>query len=91
MELNLAQLSNGEVVEYNQDFSIDSNLYQSVGILDLKDLHVEGNIYLNSASMIVIHLTITGIMVIPDSVTTEPIDYPFTSKIDEEFDINDEN
>ena len=91
MELNLAQLSNGEVVEYNQDFSIDSNLYQSVGILDLKNLHVTGDISLNSVSMLAVNLTVTGIMVIPDSVTTEPVEYPFTSKIEEEYDINDEN
>lgn len=41
--------------------------------------------------MLVVNLNITGVMVIPDSVTTEPVDFPFTSKIEEEFDINDKN
>ena len=91
MELNLAMLSNGEVHEYDEDFSIDSSTYQSVGILDLKDLHVKGSVFINSLSMLVVDLTVTGIMVLPDSVTTDPIDYPFTSKIEEEYDINDEN
>ena len=90
MELNLASLSNEEV-NYDEDFHIDPSLYSSVGVLDLKNLHVTGTVYLNSLSMLVVNLTVTGIMVLPDSVTTEPIDYPFTSKIDEEFDINDEN
>ena len=91
MELNLAMLSNGEVQEYDEDFSIDSSYYQSVGILDLKDLHVKGSVSINSLSMLDVNLTVTGIMILPDSVTTLPVDYPFTSKIEEEFDINDEN
>ena len=90
MELNLATLSN-EAVNYDEDFSVDEELYKSVGILDLKNCHVVGSIFLNSASMLNVNLTVTGVMVLPDSVTTEPIDYPFTSKIEEEFDINDEN
>lgn len=90
MELNLASLSN-EVVNYDEDFHIDPLLYSSVGILDLKNLHVSGTVHLNSLSMLVVNLTVTGAMILPDSVTNEPIDYPFTCKIDEEFDINDEN
>ena len=90
MELNLAELTNGSVT-YDNDFVIDADTYKEVGILDLKNLHVTGDISLNSVSMLAVNLTVTGIMVIPDSVTTEPVDYPFTSKIEEEYDINDEN
>ena len=89
MELNLAELTNGSVT-YDNDFVIDADTYKEVGILDLKNLHVTGDISLNSVSMLAVNLTITGIMVIPDSVTNEPVDYPFTSKIEEEYDINDE-
>ena len=89
MELNLAELTNGSVT-YDNDFLIDADTYKEVGILDLKNLHVTGDISLNSVSMLAVNLTVTGIMVIPDSVTTEPVDYPFTSKIEEEYDINDE-
>lgn len=90
MELNLAELTNGAVT-YDNDFTIDVDVYQNVGIIDLKKLHVTGDISLNSVSMLAVNLTITGIMVIPDSVTNEPVEYPFTSKIEEEYDINDEN
>lgn len=90
MDINLASLSNGKIKEYDDDFNIDENLYKSFGILDLKDCHVVGEVVLNSASVLVMNLTITGVMVIPDSVTNERVDYPFTSKIDEEYDINDE-
>ena len=90
MELNLAELTNGSVT-YDNDFVINADTYKEVGILDLKNLHVTGDISLNSVSMLAVNLIITGIMVIPDSVTTEPVDYPFTSKIEEEYDINDEN
>ena len=90
MELNLTTLNNGEVVKYDEDFTIDPDTFKSVGIIDLKNLHVTGSIYLNSMSILVIDLKVTGVMVLADSVTTEPIDYPFTSKIDEEVDINDQ-
>mgnify|MGYP002798840436 FL=1 len=90
MELNLAELTNGSVT-YDNDFVINADTYKEVGIIDLKNLHVTGDISLNSVSMLAVNLIITGIMVIPDSVTTEPVDYPFTSKIEEEYDINDEN
>ena len=90
MELNLAELTNGSVT-YDNDFVINADTYKEVGIIDLKNLHVTGDISLNSVSMLAVNLTVTGIMVIPDSVTTEPVDYPFTSKIEEEYDINDEN
>ena len=89
MELNLAELTNKSVT-YDTDFVINADTYKEVGILDLKNLHVTGDISLNSVSMLAVNLIITGIMVIPDSVTTEPVDYPFTSKIEEEYDINDE-
>ena len=89
MELNLAELTNKSVT-YDNDFVINADTYKEVGIIDLKNLHVTGDISLNSVSMLAVNLTITGIMVIPDSVTTEPVDYPFTSKIEEEYDINDE-
>ena len=91
MELNLTLLSNIGIKEYDEDFSIDKELYSSIGILDLKNCHVTGTISLKYLSMLQINLTITGIMTLPDSVTTLPIDYPFTSKIDEEIDINDQN
>ena len=89
MELNLAELTNKSVT-YDNDFVINADTYKEVGIIDLKNLHVTGDISLNSVSMLAVNLIITGIMVIPDSVTTEPVDYPFTSKIEEEYDINDE-
>lgn len=90
MELNLAELTNKSVT-YDNDFVINADTYKEVGIIDLKNLHVTGDISLNSVSMLAVNLTITGIMVIPDSVTNEPVEYPFTSKIEEEYDINDEN
>lgn len=91
MDLDLVKLSNEGVLEYDQDFSIDLNLYQNKEIHDLKDLHLKGSIRLNSLSILAVYLDITGIMVIVDSVTNDLVDYPFVSKIDEEYDLNDEN
>ena len=90
MELNLAMLTSTGV-NYDEDFSVDKELMESVGILDLKGLHVSCTISLNDMSMLVVDLIVSGVMVIPDSVTNEAVDYPFTAKIDEEYDTNDKN
>lgn len=91
MELDLVKLSNENRFEYDQDFSINLNIYKNKEIHDLKDLYLKGEIYLNSVSMLEVHLEITGVMIITDSVTNDFVDYPFVSKIDEEYDLNDEN
>ncbi len=90
MELNLGSLSNNRVVWYDQDFEVPSSYYENTSIIALRDMHVKGSIRIDSLAMLNVDLTVSGIMVLPDSVTTEPIDYPFTSKIVEEYDLNDE-
>ena len=91
MELNLVTLSNTGIIEYDEDFVVDQELIKSVNIISLKDLHVKGSIRLNSLSLLELDLVVTGIMILPDSVTSDPVEYPFTSKIEEEYDINDKN
>ena len=81
MELDLVKLSNENRFEYDQDFSINLNIYKNKEIHDLKDLYLKGEIYLNSVSMLEVHLEITGVMIITDSVTNDFVDYPFVSKL----------
>ena len=56
----------------------------------VKEAYLKGYIYYNSAEILEINLNVEGIMVLRDSVTLEPIDYPFNIKINEEYSLNEE-
>lgn len=87
MELDLTKLN--KPYEIDSDIEIDNNIYQNKDIKELKNLHISGIIYYNAAELLKTDLTLTGDMILKDSVTLEDINYPLDIKIDEEYNIND--
>ena len=65
------------------DQYIDKNL-----VLSLKNIQVDGKIYIGSDNEDRIDCTINGNMILEDSISLEPIEYPFSIKYD---DILEEN
>ena len=65
------------------DQYIDKNL-----VLSLKNIQVDGKIYIGSDDKDKIDCTINGNMILEDSISLEPIEYPFSIKYD---DILEEN
>ena len=65
------------------DQYIDKNL-----VLSLKNIQVDGKIYIGSDDEDRIDCTINGNMILEDSISLEPIEYPFSIKYD---DILEEN
>ena len=65
------------------DQYIDKNL-----VLSLKNIQVDGKIYVGSDDEDRIDCTIKGNMILEDSISLEPIEYPFSIKYD---DILEEN
>ena len=59
-------------------------------ILDLKDTTLKGKIYTNDYNTY-INLNIKGIMHLEDSITLEPIEYPFSIEIDDNLEEIKEN
>ncbi len=90
MEIELSSIKN-EGLKLDTDFKIDLNVYKSNEIRDLKNLHVKGTLKINAIDALEVNLTVTGVMILNDSVTLEKIEYPFTSEIEEEYDLNDPN
>ncbi len=87
MEIDLTKLS--KPLQINQDINIDLKEYSNKDIQDLKNVHVSGTIYFNSADLLNIDLLLTGEMILKDSVTLEDIVYPFHTEIQEEYDTNE--
>jgi len=90
MQIDLNRIKINDRITFNQDFDIDSNIYQNDNIKGLKNLHVEGYIHYNSAEILEIKLNLAGIMLLTDSVTLDIIENPFNIEIDEEYSLNDE-
>ena len=61
------------------------------GLKEVKNAHYEGSIRLNEDEQIELDLTLTGDMVLIDSMTLDEISQPFSIKIEETYDKNDEN
>lgn len=89
MQIDLNKIEINDKFEYDNDIIFDKSIYHNEEIKDLKEVHLKGSIYYNSAEILEINLEIKGIMFVSDSVTLEPIEYPFDIKIDEEYDLND--
>lgn len=89
MQIELNNLEINDKFEYDEDITFDKNIYQHDEIKDLKDTHLKGYIYYNTAEILEINLEVKGTMILSDSVTLEPIDYPFNVKINEEYSLND--
>ena len=96
MEIDLSLLESGTIdsIDITNNYIIPKEYYENTGILELKDLNVEGNIYRSVSEDDIeqlqdyIKCTIKGSMIIEDSISLEPVDYPFSMEYD---DILEEN
>ncbi len=86
MKLDLLTLTNNlkNVLEVDQKVEIPKEFYQKTSIIELKNLILKGTVT-NNANTITLRATVTGMMILEDSISLEPIDYPFTCEIEEEL------
>ena len=63
--------------------NIPTNMLTNSRIDGLKDIKVDGNIYLNEDNELVLEGKLSGIMVLKDDLTLEPVDYEFKTDFEE--------
>lgn len=87
MNLDLTKLNSGFLseLEIKEEFTIPTEFYQKTSILELKNLKLDGKVYRNSANEFTLQATVSGIMVLEDSISLDPIDYLFSMEIEEEL------
>ena len=96
MEIDLSLLHSGTVdhIDITNSYTISKDYYNETDIIDLKDIKVEGKIYKGVSEDNIddfqdyIDCKISGTMIIADSISLEPVEYPFTAEYD---DIIEEN
>ena len=74
-----------ETVSFNDDF------IGSTDIQRLDNVKIKGQLYYDLNDELIIDLEANGEMVLNDAVDLSPIDYPFTVKITEKYNIDLEN
>ena len=77
MEIDLNRLNNDNKIDITGTYSIPKEYYNTSDIIDLKDIKVEGNIYLDEEENEMIDCIINGNMVIADAISLDEITYPF--------------
>lgn len=84
MNINLSKIPESGL-EINQDVVLDRELYKGADILDLKDLHIMGNVHYDYENNLCMDLKVNGVFVLQDAITLDPIDYAFTSEVEEQI------
>ena len=87
MEIDLNLLNTKSKIDIDGKVSFSKEEVQKAGILDMKEIDVKGS--LNQEYQL--DLNIKGEMILPCSLTLEPVNYPFDIKIDENLDEFTEN
>ena len=96
MNIDYSLLVSGSVsdIDITNTYSIPKEYFESTDVIALNEIKVEGKIYQNVSEEDIdefadyITCSISGNMIIEDSISLEPIEYPFSTEYD---DILEEN
>lgn len=84
MNINLSKIP--EIgLNVDENIVLNKELYEKTKIEEIKNLHVKGSVRYDYEGNLNLNLEAQGIFILPDALTLEPIDYPFTSQIDEKI------
>lgn len=87
IDLNLLDNNTMSTIDINKEVIIPKDYYENTDINDLKNLTFIGKLDIIENNLSLTG-TLTGIMVIDDSISLEPINHEFSIEIDEEIDKN---
>lgn len=87
MYLDLTKINSDilDSIDIHENIEISRDLYKLSSIIELKSMKLDGRVYKNSAEVITLQATISGVMILEDSISLEPIEYPFSCEIEEEL------
>ncbi len=83
MKIDLNKLNVYNVINVDDDVIMDKEFYQNTDVRDIKNLHIQGRIFINISDEIETDLEVSGVFILPCAVTLEDVEYQFTTKIEE--------
>lgn len=84
MKIELSKIpTNGLLID--NDIILDKQLYENAEIIDIKDVHLNGNINYDYENNLAINIDVTGIFLLEDAITLDSIEYPFSCSVEEKI------
>lgn len=85
MIIDITKLLNNyiDIIDINGEVNIPNNLLKSSLITELKNVNLDGNIYINEEDKLSLSGKLSGVMVLKDDVTLEPVEYQFGVELEE--------
>ena len=78
-----------DTLQINEKYEFSKEYYERTDIRQLKNVEFNGKLYYDYENNLKLEGSCTGIMVLPDSITLDDIEYPFSFEID--YEINEKN
>ena len=87
MKLDLTKLYAGteNIINLHEDVQIPKEMYEKMSILELTDVKLDGMVYKDSMNTVILNANVSGIMTLEDSISLDPIPYPFSCELEEEL------
>lgn len=82
VDLSLLHSNSVEEIRIKDDFYIEKEVYQETDIKGFNGLHVDGLIRRETDDDDYIDLSVSGEMILADSISLENVNYPFSFKIE---------
>ena len=83
MKIDLSVLNYKDKIEIDESFSYEEEYLKLSNIIKLDDVKLVGYIYQNNIDEYICKLHVKGVMILPDSITLEPLEKPFEMNLDE--------
>ena len=87
MNIDLLRLKNNvdKIIGIDENISFKDYDFSGTDLIDLKDVHVNGNLTKDSMNDICLYLSVKGIMVLPCAITLEEVSHDFSFIIDDKL------
>ena len=81
MIIDITGLKSNPYIEVNNDITIDKEEFNNTDIIELKKANIRGTISKYGEDDYELDLVLSGTMVLPCSITLQPVDYDFNAEI----------
>ena len=85
MEINITKLLTNQIDKLNicDNVNIPNEFIKDSLIYNLKDINLNGNLVINDENNLLLTGVLSGIMTLKDDITLQPVEYKFTTEIEE--------
>ena len=80
-----------EEIKINEELIFDNTYLENTNIISISPVKISGAVSKDNLENLVLNLNVKGEMILPCSISLEPVNYPFSIDLSEIIDEKDEN